>query len=242
MLHPLYGGEKIDIMTPSTPDSIIFKSKGLRFLSLLVLDETYDNKNIFSLRKILKYNFYKFGYDQRIGGFGFYFGEIVFLALIFLLFKIKRKNSRDSVFFFGITTFILMVIIHPENWWARYVPYLWNVPILVYLDEDIEYGYIQKLVVIITIFYVSLNSLPIMSHNFSKSISYKKEINKLMKELKNHQNKEIKIEMYKDYFKNGFYQKIIDYKIIFKKIEFSNSIEQNNIKHNIWIVKKIHIY
>jgi hypothetical protein len=83
--------------------------------------------------------------EIRIGGFGLWFGEILVISLIvcglYILNRLKAKHSyflaRGSPFWEGRRTaqwlswiVIATTAINPACWWARYVPQLWLLPLL----------------------------------------------------------------------------------------------------------------
>jgi len=74
---------------------------------------------------------YKFP-DTRIGGFGPYFSLIVlfsvFLAVLLMLFKENKKIKKNALYIFLVI--LSSIIVHPESWWARYIPQLYLVPIV----------------------------------------------------------------------------------------------------------------
>jgi hypothetical protein len=69
-------------------------------------------------------------WDVRIGGFGPLFGGIVLLMLAALII-----GGRGPTWEGGVLIFLLFIctVINPEMWWARYVPGLWLVPVLIAL-------------------------------------------------------------------------------------------------------------
>lgn len=68
--------------------------------------------------------------DARIGGFGPYFGAIIILSLLCLIFLIIRDRKVHPLIFFSFFILIL-TLVNPFSFWARFVPYLWIFPILI---------------------------------------------------------------------------------------------------------------
>ncbi len=66
--------------------------------------------------------------DLHIGGFGPFFGISFCLSLIYFVFVFKSKFHYLSLV---IATIFLSIVINPEMWWARYVPQMWLIPILI---------------------------------------------------------------------------------------------------------------
>ena len=71
-------------------------------------------------------------YDVRIGGFGVLFPTVALFAAITLAALLRPgalpKHGRAWLVI-GLAVLGISVAIHPENWWARYVPQLWLIPV-----------------------------------------------------------------------------------------------------------------
>jgi len=65
--------------------------------------------------------------DTRFAGFGPFFGVMLIIGVI--PFFWKRKGA-DLLTIFLLAT-LAIVLIHPQSWWARYVPMLYAVPLLI---------------------------------------------------------------------------------------------------------------
>jgi len=76
--------------------------------------------------------FKKFGgtADLRIGGFGPFFGITIALALLAASLLIRGPRSGIGFLLIALGT-LLSVVVNPQMWWARYVPQLWLLPVLV---------------------------------------------------------------------------------------------------------------
>jgi hypothetical protein len=68
--------------------------------------------------------------DLRIGGFGPLFGITIALTLLaaILLIRGPRNGIGFAVVALGA---LLSIVVNPQMWWARYVPQMWLLPILV---------------------------------------------------------------------------------------------------------------
>jgi hypothetical protein len=68
--------------------------------------------------------------DTRIGGFGPLFGAALLLsfAIPVITWKTRRKNTIQAVSLLLLV--LITVLVNPECWWARYVPQLWAVPVI----------------------------------------------------------------------------------------------------------------
>lgn len=76
--------------------------------------------------------------DTRSGGFGPLFSAAVVLAILFaaLILFLKRKdtNPLNNVLLPMCLLLLITVVINPASWWARYVPQLWLIPVLLLID------------------------------------------------------------------------------------------------------------
>ena len=76
--------------------------------------------------------------DMRTGGFGYFWGGILILALIILPF-IRFKNKEDKkIFLLMLVLILITTILNPHNWWARYVPQLWLLPVIIFLFSNLN--------------------------------------------------------------------------------------------------------
>ncbi|WP_233855572.1 hypothetical protein [Paraburkholderia sp. HD33-4] len=66
--------------------------------------------------------------DTRFAGFGPFFGVMLIACLASFLWR--KKAGGDVVKIFFIATLVI-VLAHPQSWWARYVPMFYVVPFLV---------------------------------------------------------------------------------------------------------------
>lgn len=75
------------------------------------------------------------GPDTRIAGFGPFFSGafLVSLGLATLAAWFHRDNFKVRICLFSAAAMLLFTLIFPENWWARYVPQLWLLPLAVAL-------------------------------------------------------------------------------------------------------------
>jgi hypothetical protein len=152
--YPVYGENKVDIITGNAPHEFKDKNRFEKFyLSFLGRsgnlmrawsDEKIDLKPpfTFDLKEIKAMA----GCDVRVAGFGPLFSGIFLVsALLYVLNKrvkwgtgekennwFSAKGSWiDALLFFVVFS----VVINPEFWWARYVPQLWAVPVLMLLGS-----------------------------------------------------------------------------------------------------------
>lgn len=73
-------------------------------------------------------------HDTPLGGFGPFFQLLLWVSLIYLVLRIISRRSPDtSRFLYLIGSIVLVLLVVPWTWWARYYPLLWAVPFLVVL-------------------------------------------------------------------------------------------------------------
>nr|NJM03089.1 hypothetical protein [Desulfobacula sp.] len=154
--YPVYGENKVDIITGNAPHEFKDKNRFEKFyLSFLGRsgnlmrtwsDEKIDLKVPFTLD--LKEIKAMAGCDVRVAGFGpFFSGIFLASALLYVLSKAGKwgrgMGEKESDRFSGKVSWIdallffvvFSVVINPEFWWARYVPQLWAVPVLMLLSS-----------------------------------------------------------------------------------------------------------
>ena len=76
--------------------------------------------------------------ELKLAGFGPFFSGAVLLSIILLL-LITRSAAKTLVFKNGLAAtgiILLSVFIIPDSWWARFVPQLWLVPVIILLLSE----------------------------------------------------------------------------------------------------------
>ncbi len=72
--------------------------------------------------------------DMRLAGFGYFFSGILLCSLILSIF-IKFDKEEDKKIFWTIILILLISIVgNHEAWWARFVPQLWLLPLIILLS------------------------------------------------------------------------------------------------------------
>lgn len=144
IFHPIMGKEAIDIMIGdgaaynNTPEVIKEMSPAGRFFFSL-FSETHAG---YSTLPHLKIPFTVSpeelraagGVDVRLAGFGpFFSGSILLTLAAAILLFVRRKECGPAarVLLFVAGALLVSVVLMPQNWWARYVPQFWLVPVCV---------------------------------------------------------------------------------------------------------------
>lgn len=133
--YPLAGKGKVDIMTKNSPGDFLGANRFENFVKSITSKTDIVANTGHSERKnmyeISKQEFKSMGIDTRIAGFGPLFYATLFTSfLLYLcLWIFNRKNALITTFI--LTAVMATVFINPECWWARYVPQLWLIPVVV---------------------------------------------------------------------------------------------------------------
>ncbi|MGC5816103.1 hypothetical protein [Clostridium perfringens] len=166
-LYPLAGTNKVDIMTANIPEDFRYDSEFEKAYKSLIAIPSIDNidgiasKNF---REMFRNNEEtKLLYSQadtRLRGFGLYsiiFLPISFLFLIYLVIRIKNKklkvwSSLTLIGLFGV------VIYCGDFWWARYVSFIWTIPVITYIIIVNSKNTLNKIIGCIMLIIMLINS------------------------------------------------------------------------------------
>lgn len=191
-LYPLFGEDKIDIMTKNQPNEFSDMTNPEKLYNSLF---SQTSNPIGDMKLIHKKPFTVDPYeliisgsspDTRIGGMGVFFSGILVvslaaLAIILVYLAIRHRNGFFIALVLIIPSLCLLFIIS-ESWWARYSPYLWLLPIavialLIYIAKEMRiYAKlpIGLLAIFLTVTCISNNAIctlyPISSFNRSDNI------------------------------------------------------------------------
>lgn len=144
--YPLMGKNKVDIVGYNLPPG--FEKKGgmdKLFTSLLAHTDNQlsDRQKPITLKipfTVNKTDFTNsFKPDTRIAGFGPFFSGILLLTLTLLIVVLLKPGKfakiKNLVYLMG--AIVVAVLIMPESWWARYIPQLWYLPIVVLMAAEL---------------------------------------------------------------------------------------------------------
>lgn len=219
-LYPLIGKDKVDIVTTMQPKSFGQMNMIEKFtVSLFSRTQNvlYDMDGPYLKWPIKLYRSEigeLFAPDVRIGGFGPFFALIfiisvvVFIASLVIFIK-KEKQNLKYIIIPALSVLITCILVG-ENWWARYVPQLYLLPIAA-LALSI---YVSKYIKIKNILIIPLGLMAIMGLNTGAFayINYRnvlmfKEISNDIEIMKNTKNLELHLEAEKLY---GYYYTLQD--------------------------------
>ena len=129
--YPLVGEQKVDIMTMNEPPELVGKNRLEKFVLTLTgqtgqtISGPRERDRVLALKGSV---FFNVGYDTRSSGFG---PMMLWITLagaalwgVLLVFDVRAGLIASAL----AGTILATVFIHPECWWARYVPQLWFVP------------------------------------------------------------------------------------------------------------------
>jgi hypothetical protein len=69
--------------------------------------------------------------DVRFGGFGPWFGLAFVIAAVAACAALLAGGKHSALWLLAIVAILVSALVNPELWWARFVPQLWLVPVVV---------------------------------------------------------------------------------------------------------------
>ncbi len=183
--YPLFGENKVDIMTNNTPEEL--RSKGvLKKFFIANFSETHNSmekeENSYKLKMPFTFKLeelkYFIGPDVRLGGFGVLFSGILIIStllIIYTIIKLKKEKKPISIYILPILATMFLIIILEDSWWARYLPQIYLisvVPIISLKNINIEERR-KKLMTNIIVIILTLNSILILGPAFLNIITQK---------------------------------------------------------------------
>ncbi|MGG1659095.1 hypothetical protein [Brevibacillus sp. NRS-1366] len=134
--YPLQGRGAVDIMTSNSPhDFKEIHSLHKLGISLLAKSENIASPNETTLKWPFTVTLGElkafYAPDVRVAGFGPFFGGAILLTCLLLILVLTSDRAKAKPLLLICGLLLLTVIINPESWWARYVPQLWFIPILI---------------------------------------------------------------------------------------------------------------
>lgn len=141
--HPFYpigGRDSIDIMTNNTPEGL----RGKNYITKII-NSYFSKTSNSSEENIIKFPLdisidefeEMISPDTRIAGFGPMFSIIIIISIFSIIILFIYKKYKYLLL---ILPMLLTVIINPEAWWARYVPLLWFIPIIIFVSIICEFN------------------------------------------------------------------------------------------------------
>jgi hypothetical protein len=132
VFYPVLGTDKVDIISGHVSSQFLSMSRFDRFFvsyfSVPRNSETVQPTFVPSPEHLREAFIALHTADVRFAGFGPFFAVMLIICLI--PFSFRKKTDADIVIIYLIAT-LAIVLIHPQSWWARYVPMLYVVPFLI---------------------------------------------------------------------------------------------------------------
>ncbi len=185
IFYPVMGQKKIEIIEMNTPEVIRHKDLIYKlFYSTFGKETNLTSDSTPKFKVPLKIANKKLfsDADVRIGGFGHFWSAII-LVVATLMFGLRFKDKNlKKIFIFLMAECLIAVIINPEAWWARYVPWLWLLPVIVGYFSFLEAGKNskrKKLSIFILIIIVA-NSLIVLYENFHATLKSTRKTSKYL--------------------------------------------------------------
>ncbi|MCM3591725.1 hypothetical protein M4D58_13960 [Brevibacillus borstelensis] len=134
--YPLAGENAVDIMKTNSPYDFLDKNRFEKFfVSLFATTANVGNDGESQLKwpfSVTPYEITAFiSPDVRVAGFGPMFGGAVLLGCLVIFGLLLQKRRAHRPVFLVMAILLFTVLINPESWWARYVPQLWIIPVLI---------------------------------------------------------------------------------------------------------------
>lgn len=141
VFYPLLGQHPIDIMTPNSPPGFPEMNRFTKLgLSLFAHTDNIDSRQhgrIPTLKVPFTLNRQDIKSlsdpDNRIAGFGPLFSGVLVLTFFLLFLSVRYGQGikiHDPLPWFMLML-ILSLLVFQEAWWARYIPQLWFIPLIV---------------------------------------------------------------------------------------------------------------
>jgi len=132
--YPLFGRGAIDVMAGQMPAEFLSRSRAEKLVAALFAESSNDLARLPRLKPpltVLGRELRAFeAADVRIGGFGPAFGTAMIVSLLVAASLLITGRNR-AVLLLSCVTIVSSVVMNPEFWWARYVPQLWLLPIVI---------------------------------------------------------------------------------------------------------------
>ena len=194
IFYPVMGKSPVDIMTYNTPESIRGKSTGEKFFKSLLSPTDNNIKNGLGEMKapfsFKHFNEFKasIDHDVRLAGMGVFYSGIFIISILgtIYLFFASKKTATTYAFGLILSGLVVSIAINPESWWARYVPQLWTLVIILLTIFIAEKTKILRLIGVGCIFLGFLNSGSILGGILAKNVYATRAVNQQLNELSSH--------------------------------------------------------
>jgi len=165
-----------------------------------------------------------FAPDVRIGGFGPLFALAVVLSIIVLIYGLVLfiKNEKKNIKYITLPTIaiIMTMLLLGENWWARYVPQFYLLPIgtiilILYVSKYMKKEKLAPILALVITAVLTLNCCCFVYINY-QNIKTFEQINKDITEMKNTKDLKLKLSTEDLY---GYHYNLRDNKIKYTQVK-----------------------
>ncbi len=138
-LFPLKGTVPLDMITEITPSGLIpFPTYSQFFISLFsksrgAVDAAFEIKVPFTTT-IEELKVFQ-NPDPRLGGLGPFFGGTLLFCILIHLYCLATKKTTSKTLLYGSVCIMIIAIITPASWCARYIGFLWLYPVFIMLQS-----------------------------------------------------------------------------------------------------------
>ena len=188
-LYPLVGTNKTEFMDVNTPD-IIRNSNYVKRIFISVFSEVDNNVNG-EMKIKLPFTIHnreltslKFS-DTRLSGFGIFWSGILLLTLLMTLFIRFNSSEEKNISLLIFSLLFVSFITNPYNWWPRYVPHFWLVPVFVLILVLLKPNKFKKCMVNLILVLIFLNLWIQFVQVLKFNIAYKNSLDKTCRMLDN---------------------------------------------------------
>lgn len=135
-VYPVMGEGKYDIMNTNAPEGFNDMPR-VKQLAVSLFSQCAPNPGDKAVLKlpftVTKAELDAVGApDVRVSGFGVFFSGILLLSLLLAVYA-AIKSGKNIAAVPAAVMFILLALLVPETWWARYNPYIYYIPCLLLL-------------------------------------------------------------------------------------------------------------
>ncbi|MEE3349034.1 MAG: hypothetical protein VZR09_03250 [Candidatus Gastranaerophilaceae bacterium] len=188
-LYPLAGTNKTEFMDINTP-KVIRNSNYAKRIFISVFSEVDNNVNG-EIKIKLPFTIHnreltslKFS-DTRLSGFGIFWSGILLLTLLMTLFIRFKSTEEKNVSLLIFSLLFISFIANPYNWWARYVPHLWLIPVFVSILTLLKPNKFKKWMVYLILIVIFLNLWIQFVQILKFNVAYKNSLDKTCRMLYN---------------------------------------------------------
>ena len=206
IFHPVMGENKIDIITSQTPKALLGDNKYIALLKSLTAETSgkFNNEYEYKLPFIVKgKELSQMKYtSQRTGGFGPLYQLILWFGITILLYNIILNTKKITAYshikkfwpeYTSIVSIIILLIIMPTLWYARFIPFLYAIPILPVLMSynHITRNLINNILMLLLLITAITNESMIVLKRSEYHLNYSQKSFKLINELSNNNESHI---------------------------------------------------